>query len=145
MPQTVRSSSLACVALTLSVAAVLSACSQESRPTTQGPLLYVTNEQAGSLSVVDTKDGEIVATLPLGKRPRGLTLSPDGSRLLVALSGSPIAGPGVDEKTLPAADKRADGIGVVDSMTLRLFDMLSSGSDPEVVAVGSKRIWPRHQ
>jgi YVTN family beta-propeller protein len=136
---------LACVALTLSVAAVLSACSQESRPTTQGPLLYVTNEQAGSLSVVDTKDGEIVATLPLGKRPRGLTLSPDGSRLLVALSGSPIAGPGVDEKTLPAADKRADGIGVVDSMTLRLFDMLSSGSDPEVVAVGSKRIWPRHQ
>jgi YVTN family beta-propeller protein len=43
-----------------------------------------------------------VTTIPLGKRPRGIAASPDGTRLYVALSGSPDAGPGVDESKLPA-------------------------------------------
>ena len=50
----------------------------------------------------------------LGKRPRGIHASPDKKTIYVALSGSPIAGPGVDESTLPPADKTADGIGVFD-------------------------------
>jgi DNA-binding beta-propeller fold protein YncE len=60
-----------------------------------------------------------------------LRLSPDGTRLYVALSGSPIAGPGVDESKLPPADRSADGIGVVDLTTGRLVRTLKSGQDPE--------------
>ena len=76
--------------------------------------VYVTNERSGDLSVIDVSTQRVLTTIPLGKRPRGLRASPDHSLLYVALSGSPIAGPGVDEDTLPPADKKADGIGVVD-------------------------------
>ena len=106
----------------------------------EGPLAtparaYVTNELSGDLSVVDLASGKVVATVPLGKRPRGISLSPDGRLLYVALSGSPIAGPGVDENALPPADKAADGIGVVDVADLRLVRVLRGASDPENVAV----------
>jgi len=39
------------------------------------------------------KNDQQVATVALGKRPRGLAVSPDRSTLYVALSGSPQAGP----------------------------------------------------
>src|SRR5262245_17718774 len=54
--------------------------------------LYVTNEQSGDLTVIDVPTLKVVATIPLGKRPRGIAASPDGSRLYVALSGSPSTG-----------------------------------------------------
>src|SRR5918994_2055149 len=93
--------------------------------------LFVTNEQGGDISVVDVAAQRVVATIPVGKRPRGIRLSPDGSLLYVALSGSPIAPPGVDESTLPPPDKRADGIGVVSVADLKLLRVLPGGSDPE--------------
>ena len=77
----------------------------------------------------------VVATIPLGKRPRGIAVSPDKSTLYVALSGSPPAPPGVDERTLPPPDRTADGIGVVDIRQQKLIKVLPSGTDPEVVAV----------
>ena len=47
----------------------------------------------------------------LDVRAPGLgVVAPDGSRLYVALSGTPNAGPGVDPKTLPPPD-RAAGTG----------------------------------
>src|SRR5262245_40378917 len=73
--------------------------------------VYVTNEQSGDLSIIDAATQAVVATVPLGKRPRGIAVSPDRTTLYVALSGSPAAGPGVDEKTLPPPDRTADGIG----------------------------------
>jgi YVTN family beta-propeller protein len=92
----------------------------------------VTNEASGDLSVIDAATQMTVATIPLGKRPRGLAASPDGAFLYVALSGSPAAPPGVDETKLPPPDRSADGIGV--DITTR-----SSGKDerpdPEQVAV----------
>ena len=69
--------------------------------------MYVTNERSGELSVVDVDSREVVATVELGKRPRGMQLSPDGRRLYVALSGSAIGGPHVDESALPPPDKAA--------------------------------------
>src|ERR1041384_6806334 len=97
--------------------------------------LYVTNEQSGDLSVIDADKGEVVATIKLGKRPRGIAASPDGTKLYVALSGSPAAGPGVDEKTLPPPDRSADGIGVVDLKAGKLLTVIKSGTDPEQVTL----------
>ena len=86
----------------------------QAAPVSPGHRIYVTNERSDNLSVIDSATHEVVATIPLGKRPRGIHASPDGKTIYVALSGSPIAGPGVDEDSLPPADKKADGIGVVD-------------------------------
>lgn len=97
--------------------------------------VYVTNERSGTLSVIDGASAKVVATVALGKRPRGIKLSHDGKYLLVALSGSPIAGPGVDESKLPPADKAADGIGVVSVATLKLERVIRGVSDPEQLAV----------
>src|SRR5262249_48041203 len=99
--------------------------------------LYVTNEQSGDLSIIDIDKCGVVGTLKLGTRPRGIGASPDGTNLYVALSGSPAAGPGVDEKTLPPPDRNADGIGVVDIKAGKLLTVFKSGTDPEQVAVSA--------
>lgn len=99
--------------------------------------VLVTNERSGDLSVIDGATREVLATIALGKRPRGLKISPDGKRLYVALSGSPIAPPGTDEDSLPPADKGADGIGVVDLDQLSLVNVLRGVSDPEQLAISA--------
>jgi YVTN family beta-propeller protein len=97
--------------------------------------IYVSNEDGGSISVIDGKTEAVVATIPVGKRPRGMRLSPDGRFLYVALSGSPKGGPGVDESKLPPADRTADGIGVVDLASQKLVRVMVSGADPEAFDV----------
>jgi YVTN family beta-propeller protein len=96
--------------------------------------VYATNERSGSVSVIDGATGEVTATLTVGKRPRGLSLSADGKTLYVAVSGSPIAGPGVDESKLPPPDKAADGIAVVDVASGAVRTVVKGVSDPEQVA-----------
>jgi YVTN family beta-propeller protein len=93
--------------------------------------VYATNELSGDLSVIDPERGQAVATIPLGKRPRGIRSSPDHHTIYVTLSGSPVAGPGVDEKSLPPADPKADGIGVFDVRQNKLMKVIASGPDPE--------------
>ncbi len=102
-----------------------------------GPRLFVTNEVGGDMTVIDVGTQKAIATIPLGKRPRGLRVSPDGTLIYVALSGSPIGGPNVDESTLPPADKTADGIGIVSVRELKLLKTIPAGSDPEQVAVST--------
>lgn len=92
---------------------------------------FVTNEDSDDISVIDTSTADVLTTIPVGKRPRGARISPDGSRLFVALSGSPKSPPGTDESELPPADRTADGIGVVDVDRLTLIGTLPSGRDPE--------------
>jgi YVTN family beta-propeller protein len=96
-----------------------------------GTELYVTLEDRGEVVVIDAERFAVAARIPVGKRPRGVRLSPDGGTLYVALSGSPIAGPGVDESKLPPPDRAADGVGVVDLTSRRLVRTLASGQDPE--------------
>ena len=103
-------------------------CAQK---TPGGYRVYVTNEVSGDLTIIDSEKMAVVAMVPLGKRPRGIHASPDGKTIYVALSGSPIAGPGVDESTLPPPDKSADGIGVFDVAQQKLLRVIPSGSDPE--------------
>jgi len=91
------------------LALCVSACGGEAPPTkSEAPPpppaatapavgVYATNEQSGDMSVIDAATRSVVATIPLGKRPRGIAVSPDRKKLYVALSGSPAAPRGVDE------------------------------------------------
>jgi YVTN family beta-propeller protein len=96
-------------------------------------LVYVSNETSGDVSVIDGDRLAVTQTFAVGKRPRGIGLTPDGSRLLVAVSGSPRMGPGADPERARniKADKSADGIVVIDPTTGRALKKLSVGSDPE--------------
>jgi YVTN family beta-propeller protein len=94
---------------------------------------FVTNEDGESVSVLDTDKAEVVATINVGKRPRGLKLSHDGKELYVAVSGLPKCPPTVPDEECAKLkrDVNADGIAVIDTTTLKLDRLLKSGSDPE--------------
>jgi YVTN family beta-propeller protein len=111
----------------LAAIALVAAVGCRSRPN----LFYVSLEDGNEVVSVDPDHAMVIARIPVGKRPRGIKLSPDGKLLYVALSGSPRAAPGVDESKLPPADRGADGIGVVDLKESRLLRTLPSGADPE--------------
>lgn len=93
--------------LLVSAAALCTSCAgppvqpaEKKAPEESGAFrIYVTNEVSGDLTVIDSATYNVIATVALGKRPRGIHASPDRKTLYVALSGSPIAGPDVDEST----------------------------------------------
>ncbi len=63
--------------LMIGAALVLAGCSKpEEKPVAVekpgGYRIYVTNEISGDLSVIDSTTMEVVSTIPLGKRPRGI-------------------------------------------------------------------------
>src|SRR5215467_10479175 len=99
-------------------------------------LVFVSNERSGDVTVIDGSADAVVASFPVGKRPRGIHAAPDGKRVFVTLSGSPRMAPGLDENRAPA-DKRADGLGVIDPVTRKLIDRWHAGSDPEQFAISS--------
>ncbi len=103
--------------------------------------VYVTNEWSGDLTVIDGDTQTPIGTFKLGKRPRGIQPSPDGRSLFVALSGSPPAPPGVDEKSLPPPDRAADGIGEIDADTYQVKRIIHAGNDPEQLAVSDDGKW----
>ena len=96
--------------------------------------VYVSNERSGDVSVIDGATDAVVATIKVGKRPRGIHATPDGQRVFVTLSGSPRMAPGEDENRAPA-DKTADGLGVIDPVARKLIDRWHVGSDPEQFAI----------
>lgn len=91
---------------------------------------FVSDEAGNAVSVIERSDGRVVATLSPGQRPRGIRLTPDGRTLVVAVSGSPRGGPGVDESKLPPADRSKDGLALID-LTTRAVRRLPGGVDPE--------------
>ena len=102
-----------------------------------GYLVFVSNERSGDVSVIDGETNEVQATIPVGMRPRGLHCSPDGRLVYVALSGSPLMGPGVDRNYAEEKKsiKSADGVAVIDATDLRVVNRLEAGSDPEQFAL----------
>src|SRR5436305_986789 len=97
-------------------------------------LVFVSNERSGDVTVIDGATDSVVGSFPVGKRPRGIHAASDGRRVFVTLSGSPRMAPGVDENRAPA-DKRADGLGVIDPSARKLIDRWHVGSDPEQFAI----------
>ena len=111
--------------------------------------IVVSNERSNDVTVISGTDYSVLATIPVGKRPRGIHGSPDGKLVYVALSGTPIAAPpqldahgnpifkrgGDDDDNDAESDKTADGIGVVDLAARKLKTKIFAGSDPEEFAL----------
>jgi YVTN family beta-propeller protein len=107
--------------------------------------VFVSNERSGDLTIINGDDYKMVRTIAVGKRPRGIHVSPDGKTVYVALSGTPVQAPpqldahgnpifqkGKDDDDDDAnADKSADGIGLVDVAQEKLTGKIPAGSDPE--------------
>jgi PQQ-dependent catabolism-associated beta-propeller protein len=113
-------------ALAVAVLLTVSATAQAGRA-------YVSNEDGHTITVIDTDKNEVVATVPVGKRPRGISVSHDGSQVYVALSGLPKCPPSVPDEECEklGRDLKADGVAVVDTKTLKVLKVFEAGSDPE--------------
>ncbi len=77
-------------------------------------LAYVSNEKGNSITIIDTDKLEAVKTVKVGRRPRGIELTKDGSELFIC-----------------AGDD--DTIQVLDTKTLQITGSLPSGPDPELL------------
>ncbi|HEU5133885.1 MAG TPA: cytochrome D1 domain-containing protein, partial [Steroidobacteraceae bacterium] len=93
----------------------------------------MSNEDGNSVSVIDTRLEKVVATIDVGKRPRGMKLDRAGARLFVAVSGLPKCPPAVpdEECAKRKRDLNADGIAIIDTATHKVVRVLAAGSDPE--------------
>lgn len=78
--------------------------------------VFVTNEKDDTVSVIDGATNTVVATIPIGARPRGIGVAPDGSEVYVAIS-------------------EANAIAVFDPETFKVLRQFDSGDDPETFAV----------
>ena len=110
--------------------------------------VFVTNEKSGDVTVIGS-DNKAIGTIAVGKRPRGIHVSPDGKLVYVAVSGTPVGGPpeldahgnpilkknSGDDDDDAGADKAADGIAVVDVAAQKFVKKISAGSDPEEFAL----------
>jgi YVTN family beta-propeller protein len=130
------------------LSAVIGAIIASAAHAAPGFQVYVSNEKSGDVTVIDGADFSVLATIAVGKRPRGIHASPDGKTVYVALSGTPVkAPPSLDAKGNPVfekkkgkdddddddagADKSADGVGVIDVAKKKLIGKINAGSDPE--------------
>ena len=136
--------------LPLAVAASLIGALLLTRPAAaaQNYQIWVSNEKSGDVTIIDGSSLQVIGTVTAGKRPRGIHTSPDGRTVYVALSGTPIeAPPELDANGNPifkkghgkddddddnvAADKSADGIGIINVSSRQLTGKIKVGSDPE--------------
>src|SRR5580765_188969 len=106
------------VAVSLAFASLLAS---PTRTVAQGAtperFLIASDEPGDRLVMLSAASGEVAATIPVGGRPRGMALSPDGRRVFVALG-------------------KDDAVAVVDLASRHIVRRLAVGKDPEQVAVG---------
>src|SRR4029450_11188243 len=74
---------------------------------------YVSNEKSNTVGVIDTDKFQVVKTIKVGQRPRGIELTKDGKFILVAVGDD-------------------DTIQMIDTTTHEIVTTLPSGPDPEL-------------
>ena len=81
---------------------------------------YVSNEKGNTVSVIDTNKWEVVKTIKVGQRPRGIALTKDQKYVLVAVGDD-------------------DTIQMIDTATQRNRRYAAVGTRPRAVYRGSHR------
>src|SRR5438094_89869 len=81
-----------------------------------GPALYVSNEVDNTVAVISPQTNSVVATIVVGRRPRGLAASPDRRTVYVALG-------------------QDDALGVIDVASGKMTRTIPAGRDPELVVL----------
>ena len=76
-------------------------------------MVYVSNEKDNTVTVVDSTTMEVVKTINVGQRPRGITISHDGKLIYLCASDD-------------------DTIEIIDTATHEIVGSLPSGPDPEL-------------
>ena len=76
-------------------------------------MAYVSNEKDNTVTVVDTDTKQVVKTIKVGQRPRGITISHDGKFVYLCASDD-------------------DNIEIIDTATAEIVGSLPSGPDPEL-------------
>ena len=89
------------------------------------PLLLVSAEASGEVVLVDPATAQLVERVKVGARPRGLKLTRDGKRLLVALAGPPKAPARAGAPAVPAG-----GLAVVDVAGRKVIKQIATPSGP---------------
>jgi YVTN family beta-propeller protein len=88
---------------------------------------YITNFGDNTVSVIDTATDTVIATIPVGDRPYGVAVTPDGSKVYVANQGF--------------NPRFVSTVSVIDAATNTVSATIRGGRDPIGVAVspdGSK-------
>jgi PQQ-dependent catabolism-associated beta-propeller protein len=78
--------------------------------------IFVSNEKGNSISIIDGDKLELIETVPVGNRPRGIAISSDGRYLYICASDD-------------------DTIQVLDTETRKVLGDLPSGPDPELLVL----------
>src|SRR2546426_1255181 len=73
--------------------------------------VFVTNEKSDDVTVIDAATRAVVGTIKVGKRPRGVAVSPDGRRVYVSNSNS-------------------DSLSVIDAKSLEVLKTVPAGGGP---------------
>jgi PQQ-dependent catabolism-associated beta-propeller protein len=97
---------------------------REAVPLTGDRYAFVSNEGSGDVSVIDLGTHRVVSTIPVGARPRGIHVGPDGDVVFVALSDD-----------APTAESDQDAIAAIAVREGRVTARHRSGTDPEQFAL----------
>jgi YVTN family beta-propeller protein len=81
-----------------------------------GPKAYVGNFADNTVSVIDTADGKVVATVPVVQGPHGMAITPDGRTVYVSGDGS-------------------SAVSVIDTATDQVVKTIEVGKAPNGVAL----------
>ena len=78
--------------------------------------IFVTNEKSDDVTVIQADSGTVLKTIAVGKRPRGVTASADGTRVYVSNSNS-------------------DSVSIIDARALTVLSAVPAGRDPEGITL----------
>src|SRR5256885_11110173 len=81
------------------------------QPLSGCPSLYVSNDMDNTVAVISPQTNSVVATIVVGRRPRGLAASPDRRTIYVALG-------------------QDDALGVIDVASGKMTRTVPAGRDP---------------
>src|SRR5256885_15524362 len=72
--------------------------------------VFVTNEKSDNVTVIDAATRKVIKSIPVGKRPRGVAVSPGGRRVFVTHRDSDTLS-GIDARSLAGLGAGPGGAG----------------------------------